>query len=232
MKIVVSAQSEGLEALTSPVFGRCPVYMMVDTETMDAQAVGNPAMAQGGGAGIQAAQFVVSQGAEAVLTGNLGPNAFEVLQAASIPAYQVPEGSVNNAVLAFRSGQLQPMGSANVAAHSGMGGTVTPPEVGQGREARMSSGASAGWGRGSNMGQRRGLSRGMGRGRGMGKGFGQGRGTPSEPIYGGAMPVPPMPQGPQPGGQSELAELRQTLKYLQQQLAQTMARIEQLEGMD
>jgi predicted Fe-Mo cluster-binding NifX family protein len=145
MRIVVSAQGEELDAATSPVFGRCPIYVFVDTETMQFEAVPNPAMNQGGGAGIQAAQFVVEHEAQAVLTGNLGPNAFDVLQAAGVPGYLLPEGTVRQAVEAFKAGRLQPVGSANVQAHAGMGG-------------------GAGMGRGMGMG--RGAGRGMGPGRG------------------------------------------------------------------
>jgi len=74
MKIVVTANGADLDAPASPVFGRCPIYVFVDTETMQFEAVGNPAVAAGGGAGIQAAQFVIEQGAQAVVTGNAGPN--------------------------------------------------------------------------------------------------------------------------------------------------------------
>ena len=107
MKIVVSSQGETLDAPASPVFGRCPTFVFVDSETMASEAVPNPAMSQGGGAGIQAAQFVVNRGAETVLTGNLGPNAFDVLQAAGVPGYLVGEGTVGQAVTAFQAGQLQ-----------------------------------------------------------------------------------------------------------------------------
>jgi predicted Fe-Mo cluster-binding NifX family protein len=184
MKIVISSQGEVLEAATSPVFGRCPTFVFVDTETMESQALPNPAMSQGGGAGIQAAQFVVERGAQAVLTGNLGPNAFDVLEAAGVPGYLVPEGTVRQAVEAFKANRLQPMGGANVAAHAGMGGM------------------------------------GFGAGRGMGRGMGRRGG--SQP----ATPAQPAPGSP-PG--SELAQLRETLKDLRQQLADTMDRIEKLE---
>ena len=122
MRIVVSSQGENLEAPASTVFGRCPTYVFVDTETMDFEAMPNPAMSQGGGAGIAAAQFVVNQGAQAVLSGNLGPNAFDVLQAAGVPGYMVSEGTVRQSVEAFNGGRLQPTGGANVVAHAGMGG--------------------------------------------------------------------------------------------------------------
>ena len=173
MRIVVSSQGENLDAGTSPVFGRCPTYLFVDTETMAFEAVTNPAMNQGGGAGIQAAQFVVNQGAEAVLSGNLGPNAFDVLQAAGVPGYLIVEGTVSQAVEAYSEGLLQPMAGPNVAAHAGMGSGMKP-----GRD------------------------------------------------------MPPTVAATRPANASreaELAELGETLKNLRQQLAETMARIEELE---
>jgi predicted Fe-Mo cluster-binding NifX family protein len=176
MKVMVSSQGENLDAPASPVFGRCPVYLFVDTETMQFEAMANPAISQGGGAGIQAAQFVVNQGVEAVLTGNLGPNAFDVLQAAGVLGYQVSAGTVRQAVEAFKSGQLQPMGGASVTPHAGM----------------------------------------RGGGRRMGMGRSQQYAVPTKPQPDGALEV-------------ELADLRNTLKSLRQQLAETMERIEQLE---
>jgi len=201
MKIVVSAQGENLDAPASPVFGRCPTYVFVDTETLEFAAVANPAMNQGGGAGISAAQFVVNEGAQAVLTGNLGPNAFGVLQAAGVPGYLVGEGTVRQAVDALLAGRLQPMAGANVAGHAGMG---------------MSGGM--GGRRGSGMG--RGMGGGMGMGRGMGGGMGMGRGMQS------AAPAQPQPTV---SGDSELDELRETVKSLRQQLAETIDKIEALE---
>jgi predicted Fe-Mo cluster-binding NifX family protein len=185
MRIVVSAQGEDLDAPASPVFGRCPTYIFVDSETMQFEAMPNPAVNQGGGAGIQAAQFVVKHGAQAVLTGNLGPNAFDVLEAVGIPYYLVPEGTVRQAVEALKAGRLQPMGSANVAAHAGMGGGA-----------------------------------GFGAGQGMGRGMGMG---------GSVRPATPDPAAPEARPEPELAQLRETLKSLRQQLAETMDRIEKLE---
>ncbi len=122
MRIAVSAQGATLDAPASPVFGRCPSYLFVDGESMAFEALENPAMSQGGGAGIQAAQFVVNHGAQVVLTGNLGPNAFDVLAAAGVRAYLVPEGSVRQAVGAFQAGRLRPIEVASTTAHAGVQG--------------------------------------------------------------------------------------------------------------
>ncbi len=220
MKIVVSAQGETLDAPASPVFGRCPAYILIDTESMQYQAVANLAMDLGGGAGIQAAQFVVERGAQAVLTGNLGPNAFGVLQAAGVPGYLVSEGTVRQAVEAFTAGRLQPMGGANVDAHAGTGGATAPaPGIGAG----MGMGQGMGMGRGMGRGRGMGMGRGMGRGQGMGPGMGMGQGM----VTGGQAQPTPVPASE---AQEELAQLRESVKRLQQQLAETLNRIDQLEG--
>jgi predicted Fe-Mo cluster-binding NifX family protein len=121
MKIVVTANGEDLQAATSPIFGRCPIYLFVDTETMGTEAVANPALAASGGAGVQAAQFVAQRGAQAVLTGNVGPNAFQVFQAAGIPVYLCPQGTVERAVEAYRAGKLSAVAAPTAPAHAGMG---------------------------------------------------------------------------------------------------------------
>ena len=106
MKIVVSAGAGYLDCPVSLVFARCSVLLFVDTDTMSFEAVDNPAMDTPGGAGTRAAQFVVERGVRAVLSGNIGPNARQVLSAAQVPMYLVKGGTVRQAVEAFRQGQL------------------------------------------------------------------------------------------------------------------------------
>ena len=121
MMIVVTANGSDLDAPTSSVFGRCQIYILVDTETMQFEAAPNPAVSAGGGAGIQAAQFVIERGAQAVVSGNVGPNAFDVFRASGIPVYLFKGGTVRQAVEAYKEGQLSSAGSATVSAHAGMG---------------------------------------------------------------------------------------------------------------
>jgi predicted Fe-Mo cluster-binding NifX family protein len=120
MKIIVTAEGSDLDAPASPRFGRCPTFVFVDTETLGFEAFPNPAAAASGGAGIQAAQFVVEQGAQAVLTGNLGPNAADVFRAANVPVYLNSEATVRGATKAFIAGRLEAADGATVAAHAGM----------------------------------------------------------------------------------------------------------------
>jgi len=107
MKVVVSATGPGLQAATSPTFGRCPTYVFVDSETMQAETMENIAANAPGGAGIQAAQFVLEHGAQAVISGRVGPNAIDVLNAAQVPVYAFSGGTVQQAIEAFNAGQLQ-----------------------------------------------------------------------------------------------------------------------------
>ncbi|MBN1178917.1 MAG: NifB/NifX family molybdenum-iron cluster-binding protein [Anaerolineae bacterium] len=120
MKIVISSNGVDLDAPCSPIFGRASTYIFVDTETMAFEALPNPAMGASGGAGIQSAQFIVNQGAQAVVTGNVGPNAFEVLQSAGIPIYLFTDGTVRQAAEMVRDGTLSSTGGATAAEHSGM----------------------------------------------------------------------------------------------------------------
>jgi predicted Fe-Mo cluster-binding NifX family protein len=137
MKLVVTAQGNDLNAPTSSRFGRCPTYIFVDSESMAFKAVPNPALSAPGGAGIQAAQFVVEQGAQAILTANVGPNAMDVLQAADVSVYLFKDGSVQEAVEAYKAGQLPSATGANVQSHTGMRGgrrRAAPSKPARGQE--------------------------------------------------------------------------------------------------
>jgi predicted Fe-Mo cluster-binding NifX family protein len=112
MKIVVTANGSNLDAPVSPVFGRCSFFIFVETETMSFEAVPNPAMSARGGAGIQAAQLVVDRGAKAALSGNVGPNASDVLRAAHVPIYLIGEGTVRQLVEEYKAGRLEPASAA------------------------------------------------------------------------------------------------------------------------
>jgi predicted Fe-Mo cluster-binding NifX family protein len=121
MRIAVTSNGRDLDAAASPIFGRCPTYIFVDTESMAFEAVDNPAIETPGGAGIQAAQFVIERGAQAVVTGNVGPNAYSVFKAAQIPVYVFDGGTVREVVAAFKDGALASAGGATAPEHAGMG---------------------------------------------------------------------------------------------------------------
>jgi len=118
MKVVVTAQDSTLDSPVDPRFGRARYFLLVDTDTgqfTPHDNVQNLNAAQG--AGIQAAQTVVRLGAEAVLTGNVGPKAYATLQAGQVAIYPGAAGTVRQALEELRSGRLQPAAKANVEGH-------------------------------------------------------------------------------------------------------------------
>lgn len=122
MKICITAQGPTLEAPVDSRFGRCANFVFVDPKTMQMETTPNPGAMAGGGAGIQAAQLVVDRGATAVLTGHVGPNAYNALTASGVEIFLGVTGSVKNAVDQFREGKLSKAASPTGPSHMGMGG--------------------------------------------------------------------------------------------------------------
>ncbi len=140
MKAAVTTDNASLEARVHPVFGRCPTYVLVDTESMAFEALANPAVHAPGGAGIRAAQFVVQAGAQAVITGNVGSNAFEVLESASVPVFLTEDGTVRQAVEALQAGSLQRLERASTATNTGRQGASHRRGAGSGAQITPRSG--------------------------------------------------------------------------------------------
>jgi len=148
MKIAISATGPTLDAEVDPRFGRCQHFIIADTETDGFEAVDNTSAAAAGGAGISAAQMIVGKGIEAVLTGNCGPNAHQVLTAAGIKVITGVSGKIKDAISEYKLGTYSAAQQANVPDHYGMGG---------------GGGAGRGMGGGMGKGMGRGGGRGMGR---------------------------------------------------------------------
>ena len=130
MKICVTAVSGSLEAQIDPRFGRCPYFVIVDSETMEFEAVPNIASGSMSGAGIQAAQTMASKGVKVLITGNVGPNAFQALSAAGIRVVIGAFGNVREVIEKYKSGELKETSSPTVRGHFGMG-------MGRGRGRRL-----------------------------------------------------------------------------------------------
>ncbi|MGQ9476724.1 MAG: NifB/NifX family molybdenum-iron cluster-binding protein [Actinomycetota bacterium] len=120
MKIAVSSSGPDLESAVDPRFGRCAYLLFVDTDSLEFEAVPNPNLSSGGGAGIGTAQMVVDRGAKAVLTGNVGPNAFGVLSQAGIAVYTGVTGTVRQAVENLKAGGMSSTSYPTVGGHFGM----------------------------------------------------------------------------------------------------------------
>jgi predicted Fe-Mo cluster-binding NifX family protein len=134
MKVAISASGPGLDAEVDPRFGRCQYLIVVDTDTMEFNATENSNIMAGGGAGISTAQTVSSLGAQAVLTGNCGPNAYETLSTAGIQVITGISGNVKDAIEGFKAGKFKSISGPSTGAHSGMGGGMGSSGRGMGME--------------------------------------------------------------------------------------------------
>jgi predicted Fe-Mo cluster-binding NifX family protein len=120
-KICVTAVSDTLDAQVDQRFGRCQYFLIVDSETMESEAISNESSYAAHGAGIQAAQTVANSGANLVITGNVGPNAFSVLLASGIKIVTGASGSVRDAIERYKKGQLKEISGPTVGGHFGIG---------------------------------------------------------------------------------------------------------------
>jgi predicted Fe-Mo cluster-binding NifX family protein len=90
----------------------------VDSETFAVEVLDNREnMNALKGAGIQAAVMVSNKGAEVLLTGFCGPNAFKALEAAKVGVANNASGSVRDAVQAYLDGKLPLADKADVEGH-------------------------------------------------------------------------------------------------------------------
>ena len=109
MKLCITASDKELDAAVDTTFGRALYFQIIDTESMAREIIENQAAADGQGAGVAAAQQVADKGAEAVLTGFVGPNAFNALRACNIKIYEgvSPQDSVQGALRKFLQGEYR-----------------------------------------------------------------------------------------------------------------------------
>lgn len=118
MKVLVTGSGDKLTDPVDPRFGRASRFIVVDMEsglTTVHDNAQNLNAAQG--AGIQAAESVARLGAQAVITGNVGPKAFRVLSTAGIKVFLVKEGSIAEAIEQFKKGELSETKESNVEGH-------------------------------------------------------------------------------------------------------------------
>ena len=120
MKLLITVTSPDINAALDPRFGRAAYFLLLDSETMEWQAIPNPAVNSAGGAGIKAAQFVADSGCEAVVSGDCGPNAFDVLSSAGISIYLFGAAqSVNDVLESLKAGKLEQLGTPSSSGHHG-----------------------------------------------------------------------------------------------------------------
>lgn len=120
MKVAVTSYGKDLSGKVDRSFGRAKWFVVIDTKTGAFEAHDNKQNVNAAqGAGIQAGQNVANLGIEVVLTGNVGPNAFRTLSAASIKIFIVGKGieTVQDALSEWKAGRLEEITEATIEGH-------------------------------------------------------------------------------------------------------------------
>jgi len=121
-KICITSAGDNLDSPVDQRFGRCQYFVIVDTETSEFEAVKNPNIDTMGGAGIQSGQLISAKGVGVVLTGNVGPNAFQTLQAAGIAVITGASGTVKEVIEKYKKGEFKSTQGPSVNSKFGMPG--------------------------------------------------------------------------------------------------------------
>ena len=120
MRIALPVDEKKNDTTVCMSYGRCPYFMIFDTEKNEYEYIDNQANSQTGGAGITASQMIVDAGCNIVLTPRLGENAADVLTAAEISIYKTDKtlGAVDN-VKAYLEGKLPELTEIHAGFHGG-----------------------------------------------------------------------------------------------------------------
>ena len=106
MKIAISAQGNQKDSLTDSRFGRCKYFCIYDTDNNDFKAIVNIAEEKASGAGIQAANLVLKENIDVLITGNIGPYAYDVLTRSNINIFTIKTMTVSDAIDAYKENKL------------------------------------------------------------------------------------------------------------------------------
>ncbi|CDF57867.1 NifB/NifX family molybdenum-iron cluster-binding protein [Thermobrachium celere] len=117
MRVVISATGKDINDLMDVRFGRCRYFQIHDTEAGEFRVLENEGQKSGGGAGIAAAQQIIDEGVDVVITGSLGPNAFDLINKAGIKAYKCNEMRIKEVIDKFKNGELEEINMAGPAHH-------------------------------------------------------------------------------------------------------------------
>lgn len=118
MKVAVSSKGKDLDADVDPRFGRASYILIVDPDTLEFEVIDNAGNKNAfKGAGIQAAAAVCDKGANVLLTGFCGPNAFKALDAAGVKVVNDVSGTVRKALEQYGSGRYEFSSAPNTEGH-------------------------------------------------------------------------------------------------------------------
>lgn len=121
MKIAIPADEKVLASEVCMSFGRAPYFYIYETTTKMGDFIDNEAATSPGGAGVKAAQIVVDNHAEILITPRCGENAAEVFKATKLQIYKSTVGSIQDNINAYMDKKLVVLDKFHAGFH-GVGG--------------------------------------------------------------------------------------------------------------
>ncbi|HKK54545.1 MAG TPA: NifB/NifX family molybdenum-iron cluster-binding protein [Patescibacteria group bacterium] len=109
MKVAISSNGDNIENVVSDVFGRCQYFIVVEIKngkTEEIEVIKNESLDQNSAAGVSTAQLIVEKDVNAVITGNIGPKALDVLKQFDIEIYS-GKGIIKDVLSAFIDKKLK-----------------------------------------------------------------------------------------------------------------------------
>ena len=119
MKIGVSVKGKNKDSLLDKRFGRCEYFQIHDTDTGEIKVLENEAKLASGGAGIAASNQLIDEKVDVIITGNLGPNAFDLMKKEGIKAYKCESMAVSSVLEKYNNGELQEIVMSGSTHHGG-----------------------------------------------------------------------------------------------------------------
>ncbi len=103
--IAISSTGDTLDSEVDPNFGKAKWFILVNTETMEFEAIEGVGDNLTSGAGKAAAELIVNTGVKGVLTGEMGGNSASILSAAGIYVFTGVSGTVSYAIEQYKLGK-------------------------------------------------------------------------------------------------------------------------------
>ncbi|NMD37280.1 MAG: dinitrogenase iron-molybdenum cofactor biosynthesis protein [Christensenellaceae bacterium] len=117
MKIAIPVNENVLETDVCVSFGRSPYFLIYNTENKQTEFLKNSSADAPGGAGIKAAQFIVDNGVNTLLTVRCGQNAADILNAADVKIYKTSSTKADENLKDFTEGKLELMTQFHAGFH-------------------------------------------------------------------------------------------------------------------
>ncbi|MBU5293923.1 NifB/NifX family molybdenum-iron cluster-binding protein [Anaerosalibacter bizertensis] len=117
MKIGLSSNGKDLDSTLDLRFGRCSYFIIYDIEKSDFESIENKGLTSEGGAGIAASQQLIDENVDVIITGKLGPNAFNIINKADIKVFKSEAISIKDAIEKYKKDELLELKESGPAHH-------------------------------------------------------------------------------------------------------------------